>query len=405
MQSTAARELFDRVRGLGATAAISGAAASAGAEVYAVGGTVRDLLLGHTPLDIDLAIDGELGELAAALGSGGEAPTRFGTLSLTRDGLRYDLARTRTERYSHPGALPDVMPAPIDADLSRRDFTVNALALGLAGPRTGELIAPDGALADLHAGRLAVLHEQSFRDDPTRLMRLARYSVRLAFKAAPQTLALARAAVRSGALETISSARAGNELRLLAAEPDPAATFAAVADLGLPWRLDPALTATALAALPPDGRRDLLVLACVFAAAAAPAAGTKRSQALSAELGRLGFTAADRDRIVAAATTAERLARSLREAATPAAIARAVDGNPPEAVALAAAHGAPAQARAWFEDLRHRRLQITGHDLLAAGLAEGPQIGLALRAARDALMDGSAPGRDAQLVVALQAAR
>ena len=394
MQSTAARELFDRVRGLGATAAISGAAASTGGEVYVVGGTVRDLLLGRTPLDIDLAIDGELGELAAALGSGGEAPTRFGTLSLTRDGLRYDLARTRTERYSHPGALPDVMPAPIDADLSRRDFTVNALALGLAGPRTGELIAPDGALADLHAGRLAVLHEQSFRDDPTRLMRLARYSVRLAFKAAPQTLALARAAVRSGALETISSARAGNELRLLAAEPDPAATFAAVADLGLPWRLDPALTATALAALPPDGRRDLLVLACVFAPAVA-----------MAELGRLGFTAADRDRIVAAATAAERLARSLREAATPAAIARAVDGNPPEAVALAAAHGAPAQARAWFEDLRHRRLQITGHDLLAAGLTEGPQIGLALRAARDALMDGSAPGRDAQLVVALQAAR
>ncbi len=394
MQSTAARELFDRVRGLGATAAISGAAASTGGEVYVVGGTVRDLLLGRTPLDIDLAIDGELGELAAALGSGGEAPTRFGTLSLTRDGLRYDLARTRTERYSHPGALPDVMPAPIDADLSRRDFTVNALALGLAGPRTGELIAPDGALADLHAGRLAVLHEQSFRDDPTRLMRLARYSVRLAFKAAPQTLALARAAVRSGALETISSARAGNELRLLAAEPDPAATFAAVADLGLPWRLDPALTAAALAVLPPDGRRDLLVLACVFAPAVA-----------MAELGRLGFTAADRDRIVAAATGAERLARSLREAATPAAIARAVDGHPPEAVALAAAHGAPAQARAWFEDLRHRRLQITGHDLLAAGLAEGPQIGLGLRAARDALMDGSAPGRDAQLVVALQAAR
>ena len=394
MQSTAARELFDRVRGLGATAAISGAAASTGGEVYVVGGTVRDLLLGRTPLDIDLAIDGELGELAAALGSGGEAPTRFGTLSLTRDGLRYDLARTRTERYSHPGALPDVMPAPIDADLSRRDFTVNALALGLAGPRTGELIAPDGALADLHAGRLAVLHEQSFRDDPTRLMRLARYSVRLAFKAAPQTLALARAALRSGALETISSARAGNELRLLAAEPDPAATFAAVADLGLPWRLDPALTAAALAVLPPDGRRDLLVLACVFAPAVA-----------MAELGRLGFTAADRDRIVAAATGAERLARSLREAATPAAIARAVDGHPPEAVALAAAHGAPAQARAWFEDLRHRRLQITGHDLLAAGLAEGPQIGLGLRAARDALMDGSAPGRDAQLVVALQAAR
>lgn len=405
MQSTVARELFDRVRGLGATAAIAASAAGAGGDVYVVGGTVRDLLLGRAPADIDLAIDGELSELAATLGAATEAPTRFGTLSLTRDGLRYDLGRTRTERYSHPGALPDVTPAAIDADLNRRDFTVNAMALGLAGPRTGELIAPDGALADLHAGRLAVLHEQSFRDDPTRLMRLARYSARLAFKPAPQTLALARAAVKSDAIETISLARAGNELRLLAGEPDPAAAFAAVADLGLPWHLDPALTAGALAALPPDGRRDLLVLACVFAAGRVAAQTPGKAQSLTAELGRLAFTAADRDRILAAAAGAERLARSLREAAAPAAIARAVDGFPPEAVALAAAHGAEAQARVWFEDLRHRRLQITGHDLLAGGLAEGPRIGLALRAARDALMDGSAPDRDAQLAVALQAAR
>ena len=153
--------------------------------VYVVGGAVRDLLRGDAPVDLDLVADRELGELIAELSSAGGAPARvhdrFGTATLVLDAGRFDLARARREHYPHPGALPEVEPAPIEEDLRRRDFTVNALALGLGGARRGELLAVPGALDDLDTGTLRVLHDASFRDDPTRLLRLARYAGRLSF--------------------------------------------------------------------------------------------------------------------------------------------------------------------------------------------------------------------------------
>ena len=92
------------------------------------------------------------------------------------DGFAYDIARSRHETYAQPGALPDVAPAPLADDLLRRDFTVNAIAVALAGDAPGELNAAPRALEDLKARRLRVLHDRSFIDDPTRLFRLARYA-------------------------------------------------------------------------------------------------------------------------------------------------------------------------------------------------------------------------------------
>ena len=80
-------------------------------DVYLVGGTVRDLILGREFLDVDLAVDGDGLALANKIGTPSGTETRFGTLSVTSDGYRYDLARTRSERYPHPGALPEVAPA------------------------------------------------------------------------------------------------------------------------------------------------------------------------------------------------------------------------------------------------------------------------------------------------------
>ena len=134
----------------------------------------------------------------------------------------------RRERYPAPGALPEVEPASLAEDLGRRDFTVNALAVTLGD---GELIAVPGALEDLAAGTLRVLHDASFIDDPTRLIRLARYAERLSFAVDPHTAALARAA----GFATLSGGRLGGELRLALAEPDPVAVLAhalrAAADL------------------------------------------------------------------------------------------------------------------------------------------------------------------------------
>jgi tRNA nucleotidyltransferase (CCA-adding enzyme) len=393
VQIAATDELLQRALACPPLAVAANAASALGVQVYLVGGTARDLLLGRDFLDVDLAVEGDPAPLAARIGQRDVSPTRFGTLSVRRHGWRYDLARTRAETYARPGALPDVMPAGIETDLRRRDFTVNAIAFGLAGARTGELLAPPGALADLAHRRLAVLHDRSFSDDPTRLLRLARYCARLGFGPGPETRALAGAAIAARALDTVSGTRLGNELRLLAHEADPVAGFRAAAALGLPWGIDVDLAGEALGVLPEDGRADLLVLACVFA--------TMDAGALGPELERLGFTAPERDTVAEAATGADPLARRLQQAGSATEIARAIGRASLETVALASGRGARPQARVWLQDLRHRRLAITGGDLIAAGLSEGPEVGRALDRATDALMEGSAPDRDSQLRVAL----
>ncbi|HEX3802369.1 MAG TPA: hypothetical protein VHV75_05985 [Solirubrobacteraceae bacterium] len=403
VQIPSEEELSERVRALAPVAEIlEDAADLGGGGVYLVGGTVRDVVLGREFVDIDLAVDGDALELATAIGVPDGTESRFGTLRVIRDGVRYDLARTRAERYPYPGALPEVDPARIEDDLRRRDFTANALALGLTGPRAGQLLAVDGALEDLATQRLAILHDSSFEDDPTRLLRLARYATRLGFEIAPRTRALAEQALSNGALDTVSGTRVGNELRLLAGEPDPVAAFQAAADLGLPWSLDADVARSALKALPSDGRRDVVVLATAFANPATIQHQPKTQ--LPSELDRLGFTAPDRQAIIESATEAAALAKRLAVTTSRAEIASIVGKARIETVALASAQGAPSQSQTWLQELRHAHLQINGEDLIQHGIPEGPGIGQALQAARDALLDGVATDRDSQLRVALNAA-
>ena len=124
--------------------------ALAGERAFLVGGAVRDLLLGASHPDLDVAVEGDAPEAARRLGANPVAHERFATATVELDGVRVDLASTRTERYPQPGALPDVEPASLERDLARRDFTVNAMAIPLAGDP--ELIDPHEGLEDLRAG-------------------------------------------------------------------------------------------------------------------------------------------------------------------------------------------------------------------------------------------------------------
>ena len=361
--------------------------------VHLVGGAVRDLLLAREPRELDVVVEGDVGALARDLGSAAAVHDRFGTATVSAGGCRFDLAAARAESYAAPGVLPDVRPAGIDDDLRRRDVTVNALALDLA---TGELREVAHAREDLAAGRLRVLHDASFVDDPTRLWRIARYAARLGFELEERTAALAAEAVAGGTLATVSGTRIGNELRLALGEPDPVAALEAAVALGLaPWlRPDRAVAEAALALLPPgEGRPDLVVLA----AALSPDA--------DALLDELGFTAAERA-VLRAAARAPQLAAALHDGAAqrPSALAAILRGVPVEAVVLAGADGAADAARRWLHDLRHVALEIDGDDLLAAGIERGPEIGRRLRVALDRRLDGElAPGRDAELAAALRA--
>jgi tRNA nucleotidyltransferase (CCA-adding enzyme) len=379
----------------------------AGAEgVYLVGGAVRDLLLGAAPLDLDLVIDGELESVAALLGTPDKVHDRFETRTISLDGFTYDLARARTETYAHPGALPTVAPAGIDEDVGRRDFTVNALAVGLAGSSRGRLLEAPHGLEDVEAHRLRVLHPRSFIDDPTRLLRLARYAGRLGFTIEDATRRLAEAAVALRTPDTVSGPRLGAELRLLAGQGDPVHGFRLLSDLGVDEALAPRfgirdddraqLARRALLLLPPDGEPADLVLAVAML--------DIRPKELKGLLARFAFPAGRRDRITAAAG-ASKLARQLGAATKPSQIADAIGSGAPELVALAGAMGAEGPARRWLQDLRDVRLEIDGDDLLAAGLEPGPAVGAGLAAARTAKLDGLAVGRDAELAEALRAAR
>jgi tRNA nucleotidyltransferase (CCA-adding enzyme) len=398
-----ATDLLERVRALPAAAPlIPRVHEHPGAHL--VGGAVRDLLLGGEPYDLDLVVDGDAAAFVRSLGGTVRWHDRFGTSTVVLDGLSYDIARARRETYAHPGALPDVAPATLAEDLQRRDFTVNAIAIALGGKAAGTLSSAPRALEDLGARQLRVLHDASFLDDPTRMLRLARYASRLRFAIEPRTRALVSSALRAGALATLSGSRLGSELRLLAKEPDPIAALRCLRELEVDRAIHPgfglrdeAPARTALELLPDDGHRDRLAIA--LAAPRAPAGELREL------LDALAFEAQDRDAIVEAVTRAPELAQALERAATRSEIAQAASGTTPELVALAGALGPAEPAREWLTRLRHVRLGIDGGDLLAAGAPEGPAIGRGLRAALAAKLDGRVSGREAELAEALHAAR
>jgi tRNA nucleotidyltransferase (CCA-adding enzyme) len=250
--------------------------------------------------------------------------------------------------------------------------------------RRAEVRSVDGALEDLAAGRLRVLHPESFRDDPTRLWRLVRYAVRLGFLPESVTDGLAVAAVAGGAPATVSGDRLGNELRLALRERAPLSVLHAAQALGLVagLDLDPARAARAVDLAPPEARRDLVLLGSVV-----PDARWASG---------MGFTAAE-ERILARAASLEPLMPD-----RPSAVVEALRGEPAEAVAVAGARGDAETARRYLGDWRHVRLDINGKDLVAAGIPEGPEVGERLRRVLAWRLDGElGGGRDAELAAAL----
>jgi tRNA nucleotidyltransferase (CCA-adding enzyme) len=338
--------------------------------VFVVGGAVRDLLCGCGRVDLDIVVEGDAAVLAAKLGAEPISHERFATAKVVLDGHELDVATARTESYRHPGALPEVAPAAgIEADLGRRDFTVNAMAISLRGE--ARLIDPHGGRSDLDAGLLRVLHPRSFVDDPTRAIRAARYAARFDFALEPETAAL----LRTTDLGAVSADRRQTELLRLAAEPTAVVGLALLAEWGL---LAPREGGVELA-----GRVDELL-------AAPPWSDTApRAQALLAAA--LGPPAGE---IALAVEAPERPSRA----------AELARGHDPVELVLARALGTE-----WLDDYvakwRAIELEIDGADLIAAGVPEGPALGQGLRAALRAKLDGEIAGREQELAAALAAAR
>jgi tRNA nucleotidyltransferase (CCA-adding enzyme) len=374
---------------------------------YLVGGAVRDLLRGATGIDLDVVVEGDARaaarELAARLGGQAVEHERFGTASVRAGDQEVDLATSRRERYPGPGALPEVEPAPLAEDLARRDFTVNAMAVSLSGDELGRLHDPHGGAADLEARTIRVLHDRSFLDDPTRLLRGVRYEVRLGYRMDAETEGLARAAAQGGATGTVSGPRVRHELFDLLAEPESAAGVERLRDLGLDrglhadMRADPELAAgAAMGASETGADRVLAQLAALVSAAPA---------AMAAWVDDLGLDRSEADRTMRAARRAPDLAAAIREDPRPSGLYELLSPEPPEALALALALGAPGKpVLRYVSELARISLDITGDDLLAAGVPESPAIGLALSETLRRKLDGELGGREEELAAALELA-
>jgi tRNA nucleotidyltransferase (CCA-adding enzyme) len=367
--------------------------------VSVVGGAVRDALLGRPDgPDVDLVVEGDALPLARRLGEalGARVTTheRFGTAEVPLPhGPRLDLVTARRERYPSPGALPEVEPADLLADLARRDITVNAMALRLSGPGAGELVDPHGGLADLRAGVVRALSAGSFAEDPSRAVRAARYAARLGFAVDPATREAARAAAEG--LDP-ASARVADEVQRLLEEPTAAEALRRLADLGAGWvaaaedldarfaALDAALRRRGAPALPAWALRLGLALE---PSALARAAVPGWARAIAAEAAR-----------------GEGLAAELAGATSPSALDDALRRTPPATAVAALAAGADPVAR-WWAEWRDAAPPVGGADLVAAGVPPGPGIGRALREVRAAWLDGRVRDRDALLALALEVAR
>jgi tRNA nucleotidyltransferase (CCA-adding enzyme) len=376
---------------------------------YLVGGAVRDLLRGADAVDLDLAVEGNARSVARALADrlGGTAREheRFGTATVRAGDLVFDLATTRTETYDAPGALPRVAEASLADDLKRRDFTINALAVSLVGDNLGHLHDPHGGLADLQAGIVRILHPGSFLDDPTRLLRAVRYEARVGFEMDEDTERAARAALAEDALSTVSGARIRDELMDLLAEHEAPAAVQRMRDLVLDRALHPALdpdpdlvASASLGAVAIGADRGLASLAALCASA---------PEELDLWLAGLNLEARERDAVARAARVGRTLARELHvREHTPSELRDLLGDEPPEALALALAFGAPADPiLRWVTELSGVRLEIGGADLLAAGVPEGPALGRALEETLRLKLDGIVNGRDEELSTAVDLAR
>lgn len=193
--------------------------AGPGARVALVGGAVRDALLGHTPLDLDVVVEGaDAGALAGATGLPHLVHPAFGNATVTLSGGRHaDLVRARRERYPVPGQNPLPAPGDLSDDLRRRDFGLNALALEIGAAGKVTLLDVVGGLEDLRAGVLRPLHAGSLHEDASRLVRAARLAGRLNLEAHPEL----RRQVPEALEMAERTPRLHAELRLLLGEPRP----------------------------------------------------------------------------------------------------------------------------------------------------------------------------------------
>ena len=384
---------------------------------YLVGGAVRDLLLHEPGFDVDLAVEGDgiafAAELATRLKGHVRPHEKFGTAVVVAgdaDRLRVDVASTRAESYEYPGALPKVEHAGIRSDLARRDFSINAMAVSLKPETFGDLFDYFGGREDLDAGRIVVLHNLSFIEDPTRILRAIRYENRYGLRMDEHTLNLAHACCAMDLVGDLSSARLRDELMSLLGEEKVDFSLRRAEELGV-W---PAIHGR----LRVDVRtRELVRRADELRAASGlgPEAPRWRlrlvwllrdldPEEIAAWAERMRVRAQDARVLERALVVGRRLLDRVARGPSEAELYDLAAAEPLEAVLAAMAlddSGIAVDRLARFLEVsRHVRLEIGGADLLALGFSSGPRMGEVLRSILHLKLNGVISSRTQELEAA-----
>ncbi len=385
-----------------------------GERLYLVGGVVRDLLLKREIWDLDFTVEGDgvaFAQLVAdRYGAGLAVFERFSTARLTfPDGLKMDIATTRRESYAQPAVLPTVQPASIEEDLSRRDFTINAIAVQLNPRQFGRLLDPYGGRRDLQARAIRVLHAGSFQDDPTRIFRAIRFEQRFGFRLERTTVRLLAQAASTNLIRQLSGPRLQNEILLLFSERDPACVIARLAQLKLLRFLHRRLCYTKnvkrmVAAVPkalawwarrfPASVIDRPIV-CLMALS-----NESSAVVVAALIRRLALSREQAKKVSAVGRWVDRALKRLtnKETVRPSQVYRLLAGFSDEALVLflvkevSAQHGVRVSLlkRQLVAYMKNRTMKtlLTGRDLQAMGLEPGPEYKTILGKLLDARIDG-----------------
>ena len=368
-----------------------------GIPIYLVGGAVRDLLMGEPVADLDITVESDAStvahELAARLSGRVVARSQFGTFKVEMAGESVDVVTSRRETYRRPGALPTVSSSSIDDDLKRRDFTINAMALRLT-PGPVVVLDPCQGQDDIRSRTIRVLHDGSFRDDATRMLRAIRYEQRLGFSLSHETEALLTS--NASYLDTISGDRLRRETSIIFREEKAPAILLRAAGLGLlaalyrhlpsEEELDRRLSAIPASAHIGNPRSYLALLA----------AAMNESQA-EGFIQRLKMPPTEA-KTVRDAIEARSAVASLGSKESPSRIVAALQGLDPHALRVAALlspdEASSGLALRYLNEWRHVKPRLNGRDLARLGIPQGPRVGLLLERLRDARIEGEISTRE-----------
>ena len=390
---------------LAAARSVSEAAEAVGVQTFLVGGSVRDLLIGRDAIvDLDISLVGSdsqtFDRIAVVTGGTVSRRSQFTTAKLHLDDLEIDLAMARAEEYPLPGSLPVVRSGTLTEDLARRDFSVNAMAVSLSQNSWGDLFDAHRGLIDLERQSLRVLHSASFRDDPTRMLRAARYSSRLELKPTPETLDALLTSVMY--LDRVTAARVRNELERALAESDPAGSMRLLCEWGVLSAIHPSLTFHA-------GKWKR------FAAEAGEMSPRERTAVAYAVLAH-GLPDTDANGVVARLNPEAYPRRAIRESAalgrlaaseltgcTNSQLATVLDAFTDAAVfgaSLATSSKLGSRLAEYLRGHRDLRPHLTGDDLIELGLRQGPSVGGVLALLRNAWLDDEISSPDEERALA-----